>query len=129
MKEKDLAAYQGSEFTIEWYSDKSGKIPALEFFMELTEKEQNKLFLLFRRMGEFGRISDTTKFNHEGDQIYAFKPQPNRFLCFFQLGKKVIVTSAFCKKQQKIPKREKDRSLQCRKDYLKRVELGEYYEN
>jgi phage-related protein len=95
--------------------------------MDLDDRAQDKLFYLFRRMGDFGRISDKTKFNHEGDQIYAFKPQPNRFLCFFQKGKKIIVTSAFHKKTQKLPRDEKDRAVNCREDYNKRLEKGDYY--
>jgi len=127
MDDEDLIAYKGEKFTIEWYRNESDESPVLDYFMGLDESAQDKLFYLFQRMGDFGRISDNTKFNHEGDQIYAFKPQPERFLCFFQLGKKIIVTNAFHKKQQKLPKNEKDRAVNCREDYLKRLKKGDYY--
>ena len=39
--------------------------------------------------------------------IYAFKPQPDRYLCFFKTGKKIIVTNAFRKKGDKLPAQEK----------------------
>jgi hypothetical protein len=39
-------------------------------------------------MGDFGKIYDITKFRNEGDGIYAFKPQSDRYLSFFTLGKK-----------------------------------------
>jgi hypothetical protein len=58
-------------------------------------------------MEELGRIHDETKFMHEGDGIYAFKPQPDRCPCFFFEGKKIIVTSAFVKKSQMSPGNEK----------------------
>lgn len=59
-------------------------------------------------MGEQGKFFDKTKFNYEGDGIYAFKPQPDRYLCFFFKGKKIVVTNAFCKKTQKLPMNEKE---------------------
>ena len=50
-------------------------------------------------MAEIGKILNITKFRHEGDGIYAFKPKPDRFLCFFYAGKKIIITNVFKKKK------------------------------
>lgn len=58
-------------------------------------------------MGEQGKIFDETKFRNEGDKIYAFKPQPDRYLCFFFQGKKIIVTNAFIKKLKNSHKEKK----------------------
>ena len=63
--------------------------------------------LLAKKMGDFGKIIDKKKFRNEGDKIYAFKPQPDRYLCFFKTGKKIIVTNAFRKKGDKLPEQEK----------------------
>jgi hypothetical protein len=79
-------------------------------------------------MGDAGEIKDHTKFMSEDDKIYAFKPQPERFLCFFFKESKIIVTNAFRKKQQKLPKEEKEKALKARELYLKRLKEGEYYE-
>ena len=84
--------------------------------------------MLFKRMGDCGKIFDKTKFNNEGDGIFAFKPKPERFLCFFVSGKKIIITNAFRKKTQKISKGEKDRAIKLKKDYNKRFRSGVYYE-
>jgi phage-related protein len=43
-------------------------------------------------------------------------------------GRKIIVTKAFWKKQDKLPQREKDRALNCMKSYKERVKKGTYYE-
>ena len=129
MTEEEILAYEGEKFSIEWYRDATGISQPFEYFMDLDVSTQNKLFHLFKRIGDFGRISDETKFRYEGDQIYAFKPKPDRFLCFFQRGKKIIVTNAFRKKQDKMPKPEKERSLNCQQDYLKRLKKGEYYDD
>lgn len=73
-------------------------------------------------------IADETKFRNEGDGIYAFKPKPNRFLCFFFKGKKIIITNAFVKKAQKLSPEEKERALRAFDDYQSRVTRGVYYE-
>ena len=101
---KEFIAFEGEKFTIEWYYDQKGKSQPLEFFNELNQKEQDKLFMLLRRMGEIGKIFDKTKFRNEGDKIFAFKPQPNRFLSFIVQGRKIIITNGFTKKTQKLPK-------------------------
>ena len=79
-------------------------------------------------MGDQGKIFDETKFRNEGDKIYAFKPQPDRYLCFFFRGKKIIVTNAFMKKTQKLPQSEKDLALKAYQSYEKRIKEGSYYE-
>lgn len=79
-------------------------------------------------MGDIGRIHNIQKFRHEGDKIYAFKPLPDRFLCFFFAGAKIIITNAFEKKQDKLPPREKERALKYKEDYTDRVKGGTYYE-
>ena len=79
-------------------------------------------------MGDFGYISDKTKFRNEEDGIYAFKPQPNRFLSFFYEGGKIIITYGFVKKSQKLKKQDKACALTARDDYVERVKEGAYYD-
>ena len=81
---------------------------------------QDKLFVLIKKMGDLGKIYDKTKFRNEGDGIYAFKPQPDRYLSFFSVGKKIIVTNGFKKKTEKLPKNEKELAIKFRQDYLER---------
>ncbi len=125
---KHYIAYEGSEFVIEWFHDQKGEAIALEYFHKQPEKKQRKLLNLFRLMGDVGKIFDETKFRNEGDKIYAFKPQPDRYLCFFFRGKKIIVTNAFTKKTQKLPPGEKELALKAYQSYEKRVKEGTYYE-
>ena len=70
------------------------------------------------------KIFDKTKFRYEEDGIYAFKPQPDRYLSFFTIGKRIIVTNGFKKETEKLPKNEKDFALRCRQDYLDRESGG-----
>jgi phage-related protein len=128
MRGKEFVAYSGERYTIEWYFDPNGLSQPLDYFYAMSNSQKRKLLMLFKRMGDFGRISDKTKFRNENDGIYAFKPQPDRFLSFFTSNKKIIVTEGFIKKSNKLPKSIKDRSLRIESDYLERVKEGSYYE-
>ncbi|MCL2155390.1 MAG: type II toxin-antitoxin system RelE/ParE family toxin [Leptospirales bacterium] len=124
MDDNDCIIYIGQKFTIEWYYDKYGNSAAYEYFLEAMEELQDKFLILVKKMGDFGKIYDITKFRNEGDGIYAFKPQPDRYLSFFTDGKKIIITNGFKKKTDKLPRNEKDFAIRCRQDYLERKSGG-----
>lgn len=67
---KEYAVYKGQKFTIEWYFAKNGKSQPLDFFNKISAIEQQKFFYLVKRIGDFGFISDKTKFRNENDGIY-----------------------------------------------------------
>jgi phage-related protein len=121
---QERVAYEGQAFTIEWYFDRRGRSQALEYFESLSEDRQNDAFTLFKRMGEHGKIFDITKFKNEGDKLFAFKPQPDRYLCFFFVGRRIIITNAFEKKSQKLPPGEKERALKAKADFESRIKRG-----
>ena len=120
--------YVGLIFQLEWFFDENGESEALEYFHQLSEQQQLKFLFLVKRIGDFGRISNKEQFRNEGDKIYAFKPQPDRFLCFFFTGKKIIVTNAFQKKTQKLPNNQKEKAIKYMNDFIQRHEEGRYYE-
>ena len=124
MDENSCLIYAGSKYTLEWYFDKNGKSVANEYYLKASEDLQKKFLVLVKKMGDFGKIYDITKFRNEGDGIYAFKPQPDRYLSFFTDGKKIIVTNGFRKETDKLPKNEKDLAIKYRQDYLDRKKGG-----
>jgi len=126
---KEFIAYEGETLTIEWFFDENGNSEALDFFKSLSDTQKRKTLMLFKRIGDFGKISDKTKFRNEGHKIFAFKPQPDRFLSFFYAGKKVVITNAFRKKTKKLPKKEKILALKKMNSYDSRVKTGGYYDN
>lgn len=128
MNDIRLVLYNGPAFTIEWYYDERGKSLAREFFLGLNDTRKANLLALVQRLGDTGLIRNETKFRNEGDKIFAFKPQPERFLCFFYSGRKVIITNGFTKKSQKLPINEKDIAIKARANYEKRVKEKSYYE-
>jgi phage-related protein len=125
---KEFIAYQGDTLTVEWFFDENGNSASLDYFESLSGTQKRKTLMLFKRMGDFGKISDITKFRNEGDKIFAFKPQPERFLSFFYTGKKIVITNGFRKKSQKLPEKEKNLALQRMNSYDSRVNSGDYYE-
>lgn len=102
---------------------------ALEYFESLDDVQKTKAVSLFMRMGDTGKIFDKTKFRNEGDKVFAFKPMPDRFLSFFNIGKLIVVTNAFVKKSDKLPKEEKERALRHMKDFKRRIANGTYYKD
>lgn len=126
---KTFLLYQGESFRIEWYWSESGQSQSLEYFQSLDDTQKSKAIALFMRMGDIGKIFDKTKFRNEGDKIFAFKPMPDRFLSFFNVGKVIVITNAFVKKCDKLPKEEKERALRHMKDYKRRVANGTYYKD
>ena len=124
MDAESCLIYKGSKFTLEWYYDINGYSNAKEFYLNSPENIQNKFLVLVKKMGDFGKIFDITKFRNEGEGIYAFKPQPDRYLSFFTVGKKIIITNGFKKKTEKLPKKEKDIAKKCMLEYMKRNNGG-----
>ncbi|MGB8468327.1 MAG: type II toxin-antitoxin system RelE/ParE family toxin [Candidatus Babeliales bacterium] len=125
---KEFIVLAGEKFTVEWYVDARGKSSALTYFEELPFERQKKTLQLMRLLAERGQLFNEQKFRYEGDQLFAIKPSPDRFLCFFFDGAKIIITNAYEKKSDKMPPREKERALKAKADYIKRVKEGNYYD-
>jgi phage-related protein len=117
MDKHESIVYVGRAFTVEWYFDSTGNCQAYDYFLSTSQAQKRKFFVLVKRIAEFGKIMDITKFRNEGDNVYAFKPQPDRYLCFFIKGKKIIITNAFCKRTDKLPKNEKEKCIKAMIDY------------
>jgi len=125
---KKFIAYIGSEFIIEWYFDERGRSQALEYYEALNSSQKQKLYHLFYVLADTGLIRNEKRFRNEGNQIYAFKPMPDRFLCFFYQGSKIVVTNAFVKKCDKLPVKEKEKALRAKADYISKCVRGLYYD-
>ena len=110
--------YAGVYFTVEWYYEKNGYSQAYEYFLTISDVQKRNFWVLVKRIADFGKIFDITKFRSEGDNIYAFKPQPDRYLAFFIVSEKIIITNGFCKKTDKLPDSEKELALRYRNNYL-----------
>jgi phage-related protein len=117
MDKDNCTIYIGSVFTIEWYYDQKGYSQSYDYFIAISQEQKRKFLILVKKMGDFGKIYDKAKFTYEGDKIYAFKPQPDRYLSFFTKDKKIIATNAYLKKTQKMPKNEKEMAMKNMNEY------------
>ncbi len=128
MSTSKFIAYAGEHYTIEWYYDRRGRSLVREYYNLSATTQKAKLEFLFRLLADTGKIHNKEKFRSEDDKIYAFKPKPDRFLCFFYRGKKIIVTNAFEKKTDKLSPQEKGKALVAMQEYIDRCNEGIYYE-
>jgi len=121
MDKESCLIYEGEYYRLEWYFDEAGYSQPYEFFLSVSDVQKRRFLMLVKKIGDFGTIFDKTKFRNEGDDIYAFKPQPDRYLCFFYVGKKIIVTNGFIKKSEKLPKGEKQIAMKHMSSYKEAV--------
>ena len=126
--QKDYRAYEDENLTIEWSYKENSDSSVQEYFEELTLMEQKQLVTSFMIFGTTGRLYNTEKFRYEGDRIFVFKVYQYRFFCFLAQSKKIIITNAYRKKEQKISKVEKAKAVRARALYIQRVQEGTYYE-
>ncbi len=108
--------YTGQKFEIEFLENENGKSEGEEFYRSLDDSTRKSFLFLFKALGDLGQIKNKTKFNFEGDKLFAFKHEQVRFTCFFA-DKKVIITHGFIKRQDKIPANEKAKALKLKKLY------------
>lgn len=101
-----------------------GNSQAFEYYQGISVAQKDKILALFRYMVNFGKIWDITKFRNEGDGIYTFKANQDRYLCFFFSHGKIIITNAFTKKTQKIPKKEKLKAIIAYNNYVEMQQKG-----
>ena len=129
-KKEDYIFYQGEKFQVEFYFTETGKIPAREYLEETSLGVKVKLATLVKYIAEQGRLFDITKFRQVDakEKIYEFKPVSHRFFSFFYEGGKIIITSAYMKKSQKVGKKDLEKAKTMKKNYIARVKGGVYYE-
>lgn len=101
-------AYHGDIFSIEFYIGGDGSVPAEDWLETQPLKMQLKFAALFKMLGDVGKIFNEQKFKHltGTDQLFEFKADQGRVLCFFLVGKRVILTHGFLKKSDKTQKGE-----------------------
>ena len=124
MDNTNSVIYEGECFTVEWYYEENGYSQAYEYFLTTSDVQKRKFLILVKRIADVGKIFDTTKFRYEGDDIFAFKPQPDRYLSFFVVGRRIIITNGFYKKTDKLPDTEKELALRYKNNYLSKYIYG-----
>ena len=114
--------YDGAVLRIEFYVAPNGVAPAEAWLEQLSRESQQKFAALFARMGDAGKIWNERKFKHltETDQIFEFKVEADRILCFFFVGRRLILTHGFRKAGDKTPNREIERAEMYKQEFEER---------
>ena len=114
--------YSGRHLRLEFYQSSDGTVPAEEWLESQTIKIQQKFAAMFAWIGEHGRIFNEEKFKHltGSDQIFEFKVNDGRVLCFFFACGRLVLTHGFIKKNNKTPKVEIARAESIKSDFMRR---------
>jgi len=117
---ESFLVYKGVYYAVYFHAGTKSSSSVNEYFESCDDVTQASLLFLVKTIADIGRIYDKTKFRIEDRQnkIYCFKPREERFFCFFFTGKKIIITSAYAKKKQKLDRNELKKAIQIRKEYF-----------
>lgn len=117
---ENFLVYKGEYFSVYFHAEAEVSSSVYDYFETCDEATQASLLFLVKTIADTGRIYDETKFRIEDrkNKIYCFKPREERFFCFFFTGKKIIITSAYAKKRQKLDRKELKKAIEIRKEYL-----------
>ena len=119
---EDFLIYSGEHYSVFFHAEAKDSSGVYDYFEACDDVTQASLLYLVKRIADIGHIYDDTKFRIEdrANKIYCFKPKSERFFCFFFAGKKIIITSAYTKKRQKLDRNELKKAIQIRNEYLLR---------
>ena len=117
---EDFLIYGGEYYSVYFHAECKKTSGVYIYFESCDNVTQASLLFLIKSIADTGRIWDETKFRIEdkANKIYCFKPKKERSFCFFLVGKKIIITSAYRKKRQKLDKRELKKAIEIREKYL-----------
>jgi len=117
---KNFLVYSGPRYSVYFHAEANNSSEVYSYFKNCGDVTQASLLHLAKVMGEEGRIYDETRFRNEDkkNKIYCFKPKQERFFCFFLAGRKIVISSAYTKKQQKLDRKELKKAVQIRKQYI-----------
>ncbi|SPF42639.1 conserved hypothetical protein [Syntrophobacter sp. SbD1] len=110
---------RGKKFTI-CEIELNGSSTLKEFTQTLTGDQVAGTIAIVRYIADNGTPENTSKFNYEGEQIWAIKYDQVRIYCFFDAGCLLILTNGVIKKGQKADPNDLKRAKKLRKAYLRR---------
>ena len=116
----DFLLYSGEYYSVYFHAEAKDSSSIYSYFESCDDVTQASLLFLVKRISDTGRIYDETKFRLEDRQnkIYCFKPKKERYFCFFFTGNKIIITSAYTKKRQKLDRNSLKKAIQIRNEYF-----------
>lgn len=113
-------------YSLDFYELPDGSRPAEEFLFSLDEKMLAKSLRDLDMLEHNGPALREPQSKQLEANLFELRTKVgsniSRVLYFFVVGKKIILTNGFMKKQQKTPAAEIQRARRYRDDYLRRHE-------
>ena len=111
------------EFDIEIYEKENGDCP-FEVFVENNPKLKPKVLRDLELLRRFGNQLREPYSKSIGEGIFElrtiFGNDISRTLYFFYINRKIVITHGFVKKTKKTPRRELDKAIEYREDWIRR---------
>ena len=119
------------EYNVEMYEKVEGKVPVLEFILELLPKEQAKIYREIDLLEKFGNelhyphVGSIKGEKYKGlwELRIGFSSNIFRIFYFLPFGNNVVLLHGISKKKEKTPKKELDVALDRMKEYLRRKKI------
>lgn len=93
-------------------------MPAKEFYLKLPDADRVKVVALFKRLADFGQISNREKFKQLGPKagpkgrgLWEFKSGQIRLIGDFRPGSRFVVAHGTIKKADDLPKAEIEKAI------------------
>ena len=117
-------------YEVLFYDLPDGSKPVKDFMDTLDAKMFVKVVRTIDMLKQVGPSMRLPYSEHLDDGIFEIRVKQGtnitRVLYFFFVGKKIILTNGFVKKQQKTPRSEIELAKRRREDYRRRKEAGTY---
>ena len=104
-------------YSINFYRDKDGNEPIIEYLKKLRKRNDknsrinlNKINDYIEALSKYGTYLGEPYIKHLDGEIWELRPLKNRIMFFAYDGKQFVLLSHFIKKTQKTPKREIDKA-------------------
>jgi hypothetical protein len=134
LAEETYLIYAGTSFRAEWYFTADFAMPALEYYKQLSEPEQDRFDFQVRYFCDrpYGQIlpKEWYRIEDKENKIYVLKPWRHRYFNFLAINNRLIITNAYGKKSQKMTRVGKAQlaiAARFKADFLKRNTEGTYY--
>lgn len=112
------------KFEVLFYAKEDGTEPAKEFIQSLDVKMKAKVMKTVELLQNNGTELRKPYSEHLEDGIFELRVKIgsdiSRVLYFFVIGRRVILTNGFIKKQQKTPANEIERAKRYRAEFLRK---------
>jgi phage-related protein len=115
---------ESAQWQVELYDRLDGSSPVAEFIEQQSSRNQAKIYAEFDDLVEFGLMLGGGKLKHLEGKLWELRFKGEalqfRFVYYAHTGRKFVILHGFCKKTQKVPKRELEVARHRLQDYLDR---------